>query len=123
MYGSYLAPSQSPTAVQHSFVENFGWPCYEAVVTCGIIGEPGADGGMMAGAAIKLQSGAPGRTAGRGLSGAGRTVALHQRSRLFRAVRPGERCGAVLDKAGAKTGNAEALRLHLPEDSVTVTIP
>ena len=31
--------------------------------------------------------------------------------------------GAVRDKAGAKMGNAEALRLHVPGDSVTVRVP
>ena len=44
----------------------------------------------------------PGRTAGRGLSGARRTVALHQRSRLFCAVRPGERC-----RCGTRQGRGQ----------------
>ena len=101
-----------------AFVDEF-----DAVVTCGIIGEPGPDGGMMAGAAVKLQSAAPdAQPAG--------VCPVHAEPWLFtngpgssaRSVRVNG-AGAVRDKAGAKMGDAEALRLHLPGDSVTVTIP
>ena len=91
-----------------AFVDEF-----EAVVTCGIIGEPGPDGGMMAGAAIKLQSAAPdAQPAG--------VCPVHAEPWLFtngpgssaRSVRV-DGAGAVRDKAGAKMGGAEVLRLHL----------
>jgi hypothetical protein len=77
----------------------------------------------MAGAAVKFQSAAPdAQPAG--------VCPVHAEPWHFtqgpgssaRSVRVNG-AGAVLDKAGAKMGNAEALRLHLPEDSVTVTIP
>jgi hypothetical protein len=67
----------------------------------------------------------PGRTAGRGLSGARRTVALHPRSRLFRAVRPGEGCrgdarqgrGEDGQRGSASTASAGGLRDgHHPRD-------
>jgi hypothetical protein len=101
-----------------AFVDEF-----EAVVTCGIIGEPGPDDGMMAGAAIKLQSASPdAQPAG--------VCPVHAEPWLFtngpgssaRSVRVNG-AGAVRDKAGTKMHDAEALRLHLPGDSVTVTIP
>jgi hypothetical protein len=101
-----------------AFVDEF-----DAVVTCGIIGEPGPDGGMMAGAAVKLQSAAQDAQPAR-------VCPVHAEPWLFtngpgssaRSVRVNG-AGAVRDKAGAKMGDAEALRLHLPGDSVTVTIP
>ena len=101
-----------------AFVDEF-----EAVVTCGIIGEPGPDGGMMAGAAIKLQSAAPDAQPAA-------VCPVHAEPWLFtngpgssaRSVRVNG-AGAVRDKAGARMGDAEALRLHLPGDFVTVTIP
>jgi hypothetical protein len=101
-----------------AFVDEF-----EAVVTCGIIGEPGPDGGMMAVAAIKLQSAAPdaqptGACPVRGdpwtfTNGAGSSA---------RSVRVNG-AGAVRDKAGAKITDAAELRLHVHGDSVTVTVP
>ena len=101
-----------------AFVDEF-----EAVVTCGIIGEPGPDGGMMAGAAIKLQSAAPDAQPAA-------VCPVHAEPWHFtngpgssaRSVRVNG-AGAVRDKAGAKISNAEALRLHVPGDSVTVTVP
>jgi hypothetical protein len=101
-----------------AFVDEF-----EAVVTCGIIGEPGPDSGMMAGAAIKLQSAAPGaQPAG--------ACPVHAEPWTFtkgpgssaRSVRVNG-AGAVRDKAGAKSSDAAKLRLHVPGDSVTVTVP
>ena len=101
-----------------AFVDEF-----EAVVTCGITGEPGPDGGMMAGAGVKLQSAVPdAQPAG--------VCPVHAEPWLF-TNGPGSSArsvtvngaGAVRDKAGAKISNAEALRLHVPGDSVTVTVP
>ena len=77
----------------------------------------------MAGAAVKLQSAAPdAQPIG--------VCPVHAEPWLFtngpgssaRSVRVNG-AGAVRDKAGAKMGDAEALRLHLPGDSVTVTVP
>jgi hypothetical protein len=101
-----------------AFVDEF-----EAVVTCGIIGEPGLDAGMMAGAAIKLQSAAPDAqptgacpvraepwTFTNGQGSSARSVWVNG-------------AGAVRDKGGARISDAAELRLHVPGDSVTVTVP
>jgi hypothetical protein len=101
-----------------AFVDEF-----EAVVTCGIIGEPGPDGGMMAGATIKLQSAAPeAQPAG--------VCPVHAEPWTF-TNGPGSSArsiwvngaGAVRDKAGAKISDAAQLRLHVPGDSLTMTVP
>jgi hypothetical protein len=101
-----------------AFVDEF-----DAVVTCGIWGDPGPDGGMLAAGSVELHSAAPdAQPTG--------VCPVHAEPWTFtngpgssaRSVRV-RGAGAVRDKAGAKMGDPEALRLHLPGDSVTVTVP
>src|SRR4029434_5744025 len=101
-----------------AFVDEF-----DAIVTCGIWGDPGPDGGMLAAGSVELQSAAPdAQPTG--------VCPVHAEPWTFtngpgssaRSVRV-RGAGAVRDKAGAKMGDAAALRLHLQEASVTVTAP
>jgi hypothetical protein len=101
-----------------AFVDEF-----DAVVTCEIGGDPGPNGEWSSRGGVQLQSAAPGaQPAG--------VCPVHAEPSLF-TNGPGSSArtvtvngaGAVRDKAGAKMGNAEALRLHVPGGSVTVTVP
>jgi hypothetical protein len=101
-----------------AFVDEF-----DAVVTCEIGGDRGPNDELSSRGGVQLQSAAPGaQPAG--------VCPVHAEPSLF-TNGPGSSArhvtvngaGAVRDKAGAKMGDAEALRLHLPADSVTVTVP
>jgi hypothetical protein len=101
-----------------AFVDEF-----DAVVTCEIGGDPGPKDQMSAYGTVRLQSAAPGaQPIG--------VCPVHAEPSIF-TNGPGSSAryvtvngaGAVRDKAGARMGNAEALRLHVPGDSVTVTVP
>jgi hypothetical protein len=101
-----------------AFVDEF-----DAVVTCEIGGDRGPNDEWGSRGGVQLQSAAPGaQPAG--------VCPVHAEPLLF-TNGPGSSArkvtvngaGAVRDKAGAKMGDAEALRLHVPGDSVTVTVP
>ena len=101
-----------------AFVDEF-----DAVVTCGIVGEPGADGQMLARGAVQLQSAAPdAQPIGVCPVHAEPWTFTDGPGSLAESVRV-HGAGAVRDKAGARMGDPAALRLHLSGDSVTVTVP
>jgi hypothetical protein len=96
---------------------------FDAVVTCGIQGEPGPDGKMSARGGVQLQSAAPGaQPAGVWPAHAEPWVFTNGPGSSARSVRVNG-AWAVQDMAGGEAGDAEAFRLHVSGDSVTVTVP